>query len=296
MTYTRVTDGAVSQGSLYGMQQANSRLMKLQNQLASGRQITRPSDNPSGTVQALALRGDVKRNAQYAASASDGLSWLSTVDSTLAQSVNLAQKARTLVVQGLNQGASTGESNSAIADQIDVLRTSLLDLANAQYNGRPVFGGTTAGTQAYDASGTYVGDSGVVNRQVGDTTTVQVNQLGPDVFGAAGSDVFTVLANISTALRSNPSTLSASDLDAVDGAVKQLSSAQAAEGAAYNRITAAQSAQTSSTLALKTQLSDLQDVDVAEQAVAVTSASVTYQAALQTTASIRQVSLLNFLN
>jgi flagellin-like hook-associated protein FlgL len=46
---------------------------------------------------------------------------------------------------------------------------------------------------------------------------------------------------------------------------------------------------------LASQLSDLQDIDLAEMAVQVTAANVTYQAALETTANVRQLSLLDFL-
>jgi flagellar hook-associated protein 3 FlgL len=125
---------------------------------------------------------------------------------------------------------------------------------------------------------------------------VQINQLGPDVYGPAGADLFVTLSDISTKLRTVPSTLTGTDLTTIDTAVKRLSAAQAAEGASYNRVQAAQAAQTPITLALTSELSDIQDIDLAAQAVAVSTANVTYQAALQTTANIRQTSLLDFLN
>ncbi len=45
----RVTVGSASPGSLAGLRSTASRLAGLQSQLSSGRQITRPSDSPSGT-------------------------------------------------------------------------------------------------------------------------------------------------------------------------------------------------------------------------------------------------------
>jgi flagellar hook-associated protein 3 FlgL len=292
----RVTDGAASYGSLAGLQAAASRLATLQAKLSSGKQITRPSDDPSGTVRALQLRGDLKRNTQYAANASDAIAWMSTADTSYAQLVKLTQNARTLVVQGLNTGASTGQSASAIADQVDAIRRSMINIANTTYNGRPVFGGTTAGATAYDASGNYVGDNGSVARQVGSQTTVQISQNGPQIFGAAGSDLFTLLGNVSTALRANPSTLSGGALAALDQAISNISAAQAAEGAAYQRVQVAQSAQTNTNLTITSQLSEIQDIDLPSMTIQVSTANINYQAALQTTASVRQVSLLNFLN
>lgn len=298
----RVTVGSSSYAALSGLQANASRLAALQAQLSSGDQITKPSDDPAGTVRALQLRGDVKQNSQYASSASDAIAWMSTSDTAYSQVVTIAQQARTLVVQGLNTGANTGTSNDAIAAQVDGLKSSLVSLANSNYNGRPVFGGTTAGTSAYtmDASGnvTYVGDDGAVMRTVGAQNTVQVNQTGPNVFGTDGSstNLFSVLSDISANLRSGDSTSLSADLAKMDTAIGQVSSAQATEGATYQRVQVAQTVQSNNNLTLKSQLSSIQDIDLADMAVKVTTAQTTYQASLQTTASIQQMSLLNFLN
>jgi flagellar hook-associated protein 3 FlgL len=291
----RVTEASATYGSLAGVESAAARLAALQAKMSSGQQITTPSDDPSGTVRALQLRADLKRNSAYASSATDALGWMSASDSAYSQIVTLTQNARTLVVQGSNTGASSNSSANAIADQIDGIRASLITLANTTYNGRPVFGGTTSGATAYDANGNYVGDSGAVMRAVGPQVTVQVNQDGSQVFGAPGSDLFTLLGNISTTLRTNPSALG-TDLSSLDSALSQISSAQATEGAAYQRVQVAQAAETSSTLSTQSQLSDVQDIDIAQMAVQVTTANTNYQAALQTMASISQTSLLDFLH
>jgi flagellar hook-associated protein 3 FlgL len=291
----RVTEGSASYGSLVGLQSSASRLAALQAKMSSGQQITKPSDDPSGTVRALQLRADLKRNTQYTANASDAIGWLSTSDTTYTQIGKLAQNARTLVVQGLNTGASGTTPAAAIADQIDAIRTSMINLANTTYNGRPVFGGTTTGAIAYDSAGTYVGDSGTVSRTVGPQSTVQINQSGAQVFGPPGNDMFALLANISNTLRTNPTALG-SDLTSLDAAIANVSAAQATEGATYQRVQTAQAAQTSTSLTVTTQLSNIQDIDLANMAVLVSTASTNYQAALQTTASIRQQSLLDFLH
>lgn len=311
----RVTVGSSSYAALTGLQSNASRLAALQAQLSSGDQITKPSDDPAGTVRALQLRADVKQNTQYGSSASDAIAWMSTSDTAYSQIVTLAQQARTLVVQGLNSGASTGTSAGAIADQIDAIKKSLVSMANTTYNGRPVFGGTTADAAAYqlnaNGSVSYIGDGvnpstgqadptygGVVKRNVGSQNTVQINQVGTDVFGAEGSstNLFAVLSDISANLRSGNGTALNADLGKMDTALGQVSSAQATEGATYQRVQVAQSVQASNGLSLKTELSGIQDIDLADMAVKVSTAQVSYQASLQTTASIRQMSLLNFLH
>jgi flagellar hook-associated protein 3 FlgL len=57
-----------------------------------------------------------------------------------------------------------------------------------------------------------------------------------------------------------------------------------------------QTVQSANGASLASQLSELQDIDLADMAVRVSAANVNYQAALQTTANVRQLSLLNFLH
>ncbi len=234
------------------------------------------------------------RNDQYATNASDALAWLSTADSAYSQVVSVLQQARTLVVQGLNAGANDSSANAAVAQQIDALRTSLLSLANTSYNGRPVFGGTTSGGVAYDSSGAYVGDSGNVTRMVGTDNTVAVSSQGPAVFGSGSSDVFSMLSSIASTMRTSPGSLT-SALSGLDSAISRVSSAQSIEGATYQQVQRAQTTQTATSTSLTTELSSIEDVDTAQMAIQVTTANTAYQAALQTTASIRQLSLLDFL-
>ena len=294
MISPRVTERNGALGSLAGLQAASSKLSALQTQLSSGRRITKPSDDPVGTVSALALRGELQRSNQYQANAQSGLGWLTQVDSTLSSVQSQAQKVRTLVLQGSNTGANDASSLNALADNVDQLRSSMLSLANTTYEGRPIFGGTTAGTAAFDSSGTYVGDTGSITRTVGANDDVQVNQSGTAVFGANGSNLFDLLTTISSDLRTNPAGLS-TDLSNLDAAMTGLSAQQGQSGAIYQRIQTVQTDASNSSLQLTTALSGLQDVDVADMAIQVSSANLTYQASLQTTANIRQTSLLDFL-
>jgi flagellar hook-associated protein 3 FlgL len=294
VTTPRITDRSSALGSLAGLQASANRLSALQSKLSSGRQITKPSDDPVGTERALALRGELKRTSQYAASATSGLGWLSQVDSTMTSVMNQMQNVRTLMLQGMNVGTSDAASENAIADNIDQLRSSMLSLANTTYEGQPIFGGTTAGSVAFNAAGAYVGDSGAVTRQVGSNDNVAINQTGTAVFGANGSNLFDLLSTVSNDLRTNPAGLT-SDLANVDTAMSTLSAQQGMAGATYQRINTVQTSITNSSLQITTSLSSIQDADVGDMAIQISSANVAYQAALQTTASIRQTSLLDYL-
>jgi flagellar hook-associated protein 3 FlgL len=295
VTALRVTAGSQLRGSLAGLQSSASKLAALQSQLSSGRKITKPSDDPAGTVSALALRGQQARITQYQANATNGQGWLSEVDATLGSVMTSLQSARTTVLQGLNTGSNDPAAYSALAEQVDGIRDTVLGLANTSYEGRPVFGGTTTGATAFDpTTGNYVGDNGTITRTIGENDTVDVSAVGTTVFGADGSNVFNVLSNISTDLTSNPANLQ-SDLTDLNAAMNTVSTQQAVSGASYNRIQAVQTTATKTSLQLTTQLSSLQDLDIADMAIQVSAANIAYQASLQTTANINQTSLLDFL-
>lgn len=302
----RVTVGSASAGALAGLQASSLRYADLQQKLSTGNQITKPSDDPAGTVRALELRGDLKRNAQYARSQSDATGWLSVADTTYGQITDLVQKVRTLTVQASNTGASTGDSAKAIANEIVAIRDAIVKLANTSYNGQPIFGGTTIYGQAggpeapfaADGSGAivYQGDNGTVQRTIGNKNQVQINQTGETAFGADGSNLFDLLDSIVQDLNDPSIAQPAPDaISKIDAALGSVTAARAQSGAALARVEAAQATGATDKIAIKTNLSQIQDIDLAEVAIAMNTAQVVYQASLQTTANIRQLSLLNYL-
>ncbi|MBV9822086.1 MAG: flagellar hook-associated protein FlgL [Actinobacteria bacterium] len=290
----RVTAGSASRGALAGLQADSARLATLQRQITSGRQITKPSDSPTGTVTALQLRSQLKQATQFQSNANDALGWLTTVDSTLHNVTSQLQQVRSIVLQGMNTGTGNPTSNEALAQQVDQARASLLSLANASYLGRPVFGGTTAGGVAFDAAGSYAGDTGTVTRTVGPNNAIDLNNPGTATFGPNGSNLFDLLTDISSKLRTNPSGLGA-DLTQLDAHQVAITNEQSLAGAKYQRIQSVQNTANTNLVQLKSQLSDLQEVDLADMAIQVTSANAAYQAALATTAKVSQISLLDFL-
>jgi flagellar hook-associated protein 3 FlgL len=291
---TRISERYQSLTTISTLQLSSAKVADLQNRLSSGRRLTKPSDSPADTASALRLRADAARQTQYDSNSSDAQGWLSQVDSTLTAVNNQLQTARTATLRGLNDGAIDQDTRNTLADQVDSIRTGIMKLANTTYMGRPIFGGTTAGSTAYDTSGNYVGNSGTISRAVADGTVESISSTGPQVFGSAGNSLFDVLSSISADIRSGSSNLSG-DLGALDTAMRTVTSAQGAAGNTSARITQIQTAAATTTVSRTQALSDLQDVDTAEMAIQVTAANTAYQAALQTTASIHQNSLLDFL-
>jgi flagellar hook-associated protein 3 FlgL len=303
----RVTDGSITTRVLANLQRNAARSSELQEKLSSGKQINRPSDSPSGTITSMQLRGEVRSFEQYSRSAEDGLGWLGQVDSALQDSMTQTTVARNLVVQGLNLGSMTPASREAVAVQVDAIRESLIGVSNVKYLDRPVFGGTTAGGVAYDSAGVWQGDSGQVWRTVGkpiqppptppavDNAKIRVDTGGPEAFGTGTTQLFTVLQDISASLRANDMTALSGDLANLDTAGDLLKSKLSDVGARYNRVTQMRESAENRLVTLKSQLSDVEDVDLPQTIMEMKLQETAYQAALATAAKVIQPSLLDYL-
>jgi flagellar hook-associated protein 3 FlgL len=295
MTAFRVTQRSIATNVLVGLQGNLGRLGDLQQKLSSGKQINQPSDSPTGTVAAMHYRGDLATAKQYSRNADDGLGWLGTADTALSSVMSQVQRVRELTLEGMSNGAGgSPDARQAIAAEVSQLHDATVGLANTRYGDRPIFGGTTTGSAAYDTTGTYLGDNGTVQRTVGDNVKVQVGTPGPAVFGSGSGQLFQIMSDIANDMQTNPSNLS-SDLDRLDTATTTLKAVQSGVGARYNQVSQMQQFANDKVDSLTSQLSDVEDIDLPKTITDMQMQQVAYQAALSAGAKVVQPSLVDFL-
>jgi flagellar hook-associated protein 3 FlgL len=294
MTSMRVTERSLANTTMVGLQANLARLGVLQEQLSSGKLISRPSDSPTGTTTAMQIRSDQRQLQQYSRNADDGTGWLNSADSALTGAIDLVHQVRSLVLQGMSGGSGSPAAREALAIELDRLRESVLDQANASYLNRPVFGGTTTGRDAFDQTGAYVGDAGQVQRTVGTGVKVRVDSPAAATFGTGAGQLFTVLSQISADLRGDPAALGG-DLDLLDGTTNLMQGQLADVGARYNRLVQLGQTATNRAADLQTSLSDVEDIDLPKTIMELQLQQTAYQVALAAAAKVLQPSLQDFL-
>ena len=162
-----------------------AKLNQTQLQLATGKKVLKPSDDPAVATQLLNLSSLKANNLQYDRNINTALNELELQESVLASSGNVLQRVRELVIQANNatQGPQTRE---AIADEISNLADELLQLANTKSpSGEYIFAGYNSRTPAFAKSGAgfvYQGDQGQRLLQVSEDTQLAVRDNGADVF------------------------------------------------------------------------------------------------------------------
>jgi flagellar hook-associated protein 3 FlgL len=288
----------VSSRVLTDLQNVTEQLAKTQERIASGKQLTQPSDDPFAASRSLQLRAEVSRTQQYERNVDDASSWQSAADSALSNINDAVARVRDLLVQGAND--TTGpEGRQAIANEVTQLIDSIKTEANTQYAGVYVFSGTSTLTQPYQlgASDTYAGNTQAVNREIGPGIQVAVNQVGSNVIGDASGGLLSTLRSIVSDLQSgNTAALGNGDLSALDTASDAVTNAQSQVGALTNRLDSAknrlgQLADNSTKL-----LSNIEDADMAQVMIDYSTQSAVYQAALKAGANIIQPSLMDFMH
>lgn len=296
----RVTPASSRQQVTAALQASLARLQATQDQISSGRRLGKPSDSPTDTATAMSLRSEHQRSEQLDRALDDGTSRLATADQALSQTDTLLLRVRQLLVAGSND-TNTGSERSAMAAEVDQLRSSLLDVANTRYLGRPVFAGTQDTESAYDASGAYLGNATPVERRV--TTgpdRVAVSVTGPDAFTTLFADSADpagagVLTRISDALRSGDKAALGQALTDLDGASDALRTSQSIVGARAARLESVRTVSQAAQTRAETQLSTVEGIDLAKALTDLSVQQSAYQAALQTTAKVIQPSILDFL-
>ena len=299
---TRITSSMISRGVLADLNDVANRVSDTQRKMATGKQLTRPSDDPFAVGRALGLRGDVDGLVQYQRNTSDADAWTAASDTTLGQITDIAQRSRELLLRGAS-GTTSASERGLIADEIDQLIEAAKDNANAAQGGRSLFAGTAINSKAYATPGSdaYTGDGGDIVRSIGPGVSVVVNVRASDVLGSGGSDgkLLSVLRGVAAHLRGGTpadiAALGGTDIKAIDGSIDTVLGARAQIGSVANRVTAAGSRLAELEEGARGLLSKTEDADMAKTLIDYSMQQSVYQSALKAGAGIVQASLLDFL-
>lgn len=197
----RISTGQIFQQGITSILNQQNALAKTQQQVATGKQISTPTDDPVGAVQILNFEREINLFTQYRGNADVANSRLSVEEDVLKSVTNVLQRVRELAVQSLN-GTNTASDREDIAQEVRELNEELLSLANTQDASRNyLFSGFSTETQPYESIGaTYAGDEGRRNIQVGPGVLIETNDPGNEIFeGEFTQTVVTDNAGPSTA-------------------------------------------------------------------------------------------------
>ena len=157
----RVTDKMNQAQVLNNIQKNRSELSNLQNQAATGKRITKPSDDPTAAAKVLSSRTEGKNLEQFDKGITNARSFLESTESTLAQLSDSLVRAKELALQGAND-SNAGTSRSMIAIEIGQMYNAVVEMSNRRVGEKYMFGGHQTLKQPFDSDGKYHGDDGEI--------------------------------------------------------------------------------------------------------------------------------------
>jgi len=278
-----------------------TRLAKYQNQVSTGKRITKPSDDPVGASYSVRYSTDIEKENQYMANIESSNEILTATETALDSANEVLARMRELTVQAAGT-ASSESSRESIRVELEQLKEELIGIANTTYNGRYVFSGYKTDKKLINDDGSYaitVADAEKINYQISQNNVMQVNTLGTDIFGPGEeTEVPQVFADINILI----SHVSSGNIEGINSCLAKLDDAQdkvlagmTEIGGKMNRLELAKSRVTNNITYLKEARSMNDDVDSAEAITSLTMEKTVYNAALQVGASIIQQTLLDFI-
>ncbi len=179
-----------------------ARLVRTQQQLASGNRLLSPADDPVGAARLLDLNSAVEQNNQYQRNSNMARNRLGMEEQALTDVQNVLFRIRDLAVQA-NNDTLDSTTRSFIAAETDQALEQLVQLGNTRdAEGNFLFAGFSSQTQPFARTSTgvrYDGDQGQRNIQISDTRSVADGDSGSDIFLAIpnGTGDFSVSADAS---------------------------------------------------------------------------------------------------
>jgi len=144
----RVTFTTVNRNVQRNLSRRYADMVSLQEQLATGKRLSKPSDNPVDVANDIKLRTKVTQLKQYKRNTEDGLAVMGVASSAMGSMNELLHRARELAVQAAN-GTYTDSDRVYMQQEVDQIFRQMMSVINTQFKGNYVFNGTNTKTPPY---------------------------------------------------------------------------------------------------------------------------------------------------
>lgn len=298
----RVSTSQLQQIMMDGFQRGAIDFSQISQQMASGKKILKPSDDPLGTVQLLALKKEQANIEQYDDNIANARRELGSAETYITSMSDIMLKLRDLTLEA-GSGAYGLTERQALASEMQSLKEALMDSANAKSsNGKYLFSGSEVDTAPISgpvaAVYSYAGDN--LSRQVSISSGVQVtaNFDVEQVFFSGGGDFFqelddfiNVLNTQSTGVGSDVTTMLGGIDTSINGNLKLLTNV----GSRINSLNNVQVTNDDIQLYSKTLQLELESLDYAQASMQLSQAELALQATQSVYIKVNQLNLFNQL-
>ena len=285
--------------AVFSVQTASSRVDAAQRRVSTGKQLTQPSDDPTGTSQTLNFRKRISDLEQYDRTMDQAKGFMATSESALENVSLLVRQARQLAVQAASDTVGN-EGRQGIANQIQNIITQVGNLGNSAYGSRYVFGGQRTQNPPFLPDGASFIYQGGKYTDGNDKLILDIGQGEEIVTNVTGEAVFTGILDDLRSLRNHVASndvrqTSHDDLAKLDVRISSLLNVRAELGSKIQLVDQTKNRNEALKLSFTDFVSKIEDADLPKSITELQTAQLSYQAALQATASGFKSSLLDYV-
>lgn len=295
----RVTPGMTADNALFNLQKGRTLLSRIQEQIASGSTINRPSDDPITTRQMLDLENKLEKGEQYLSNINKSNLWLNMTDTALEGIGEVIKQARK-VAGTITSGSSDTTVRENAISQLTELKKQLVDLANTQIGDEYIFAGYKNDTPPFSISNNnYGGTSDQIMVEIDQNSTSALNVTGDNLLQGTGSygsvNILQTMDDLISGINANDPTAISSAAARLDESTKQINNARSDVASRIKRLDSAEAMITRNQNTISGIMSDTLGVDYIKAATELNKQQTAFEAALSATAKISQLSLLDYI-
>ncbi|SES71811.1 flagellar hook-associated protein 3 FlgL [Salinibacillus kushneri] len=294
----RVTQSMLSNNFMRNLSNSYERMGKYQEQLYTGKKVSKPSDDPVVAMKGVNYRTELTEIQQYQRNLGEVHNWMDNSDAAMDKMTKALQRVRELAVQGNNDTYEEGQRGN-IAKEVRQLKDHMIDLANTKVNNKYIFNGTNTTNPRFDEEGNLVAGSennDAVNITVSDGVEIRANTNPSNIFNHEGESVIHELEDFATDLEEGATDEELGEyIESMDHFTNNVVNERASLGARMNRVDMIENRLNSQEVTTTQVLSDTEDVDVEKAIMNLKTQESVHRAALSTGARIIQPTLMDFL-
>ncbi len=181
----RISTSTFYSENVSSMNQLQANIAQSQQQIATGRRILSPADDPAGAARAVELSLSDSANTQFSSNRTAAINTLSLSDGFLQSVTSLLQDAQTTAIDAVSQGSSSA-NRKALAPHLQGSLQELFGLANStDGTGNYLYSGAQGSVQPFanTAGGVvYQGDDVQRKVQAAASRQIPITDSGADIF------------------------------------------------------------------------------------------------------------------
>lgn len=196
----RVSTNTIYDAGVASINKQQASLLEIQQQVASGKRVVTPSDDPIAASRALQVDQALAINEQYAVNRKSAQGVLGLVEAGIGQAADIVQNVRHRVIEAGN-GAYSATEMRTIAVDIRSLLSEMIGIANStDGEGHHLFAGFQSNVRPFNDSPAgvqYAGDDGQRLIQVSASRQMPISESGAETFMRIrqGNGTFVLSAN-----------------------------------------------------------------------------------------------------